>query len=586
MKNLNITNRNLIWVLAICAGMVFSCTAEGLTGPEGPTGPTGAAGANGAPGAIGASGKDGSTMYSGNGAPAIALGNNGDYYLDKSTGNLYGPKLAAGWGTPFLLMGAPGLNGTNGTDGAQGLAGTNGTNGTNGLNGNKTLSGLVAPAAADGNPGDFYLDKTAYLLYGPKNVDGWGIPILLRGADGAQGPVGPAGKDGSIIYSGDYNPADNLGKSGDYYFGKYTGLWGPKTANGWGTPVDLKGPAGEKGADGADGSITLSGNGIPAPGLGVLGDFYLDKTNYLLYGPKTADGWGLALLLRGANGAQGPAGPAGEDGTVIYSGETEPDEALGKLGDFYFARVTAIMYGPKGNLGWGPGTNLKGANGTNGMNGTNGANGNSILNGTGLPLNTLGNNGDFYIDISTYVMYGPKTAGTWSPYGTSLKGQNGADGNANVVALETADNISFSWSYEFNNRILKKQGLSFNDTSTVFNIPAANFNAVKNGVVLVYLRASEGGGSFSWKQLNYTDISLGENIFYKYLLRVNTADARLRIMHNNRPDYTPLVVDKVRIVITPAGSTGILSRLREDEGSLVKTMQNLNLKDKDFVELK
>jgi hypothetical protein len=612
-------NRNLILMFAVLCSII-GCTAEGLTGPEGPVGPigaNGAAGARGDAGAIGAAGKDGSVIYSGNGVPAPAAGNTGDYYLDRSTANLYGPKLATGWGTPVLLMGAQGAtgatgaNGTNGADGingTNGADGTNGTNGANGGNGSTTLSGTVAPSVALGNPGDYYLDKSSYLLYGPKDANGWGIPILLRGAAGAQGPTGAAGKDGSIIYSGSGAPVSTIGINGDYYLDKNTGnLYGPKIGANWGTALLLKGTNGINGTNGTDGtdgvngmngangangtngingSTTLSGNGAPGVGLGALGDYYLDKTNYLLYGPKVAGSWGIPILLRGAAGPQGPTGPAGVGGTVIYSGETAPDPALGKIGDFYFGRLITTMFGPKSALGWGFGVNLKGADGAAGTNGTNGTNGTAILNGVGLPANTLGKNGDFYIDISSYVMYGPKIAGAWSPYGTSLRGQNGADGNANVIALETPDNVTFSWSYESSNRMLKKQGVSANDTSSVFNIPAANFNAVKSGVVLVYIRADAGTGSYIWKQLNFTDINLGATAFYKYLLRVNPADAKIRILHNVLPDYTPLAVDKVRIIITPASSTGVLSAIRSKDEPMTGTMQKLGLSENDFISLK
>ena len=50
---------------------------------------------------------------------------------------------------------------------------------------------------------------------------------------------------------------------------------------------------------------------------------------------------------------------------------------------------------------------------------------NTVLNGKGAPSNTLGINGDFYIDTATSNIYGPKTAGAWgSP--VSLVGATGA----------------------------------------------------------------------------------------------------------------------------------------------------------------
>ena len=45
---------------------------------------------------------------------------------------------------------------------------------------------------------------------------------------------------------------------------------------------------------------------------------------------------------------------------------------------------------------------------------------NTILNGVGVPLKTVGINGDFYIDTKNLIMYGPKTKGVWK-VGTSLK---------------------------------------------------------------------------------------------------------------------------------------------------------------------
>jgi hypothetical protein len=136
----------------------------------------------------------------------------------------------------------------------------------------------------------------------------------LTGATGAIGPAGPAGingKDGSIIYSGNTVPASTKGVIGDFYLNTATGLlYGPKTSTGWGAGISLKGTNGATGATGTAGSATLSGGGLPASSLGKNGDYYLDKTNYLLYGPKTASGWGLAVNLRGPAGPQGPEGNA------------------------------------------------------------------------------------------------------------------------------------------------------------------------------------------------------------------------------------------------------------------------------------
>jgi hypothetical protein len=52
---------------------------------------------------------------------------------------------------------------------------------------------------------------------------------------------------------------------------------------------------------------------------------------------------------------------------------------------------------------------------------------NTILNGKGAPSNTLGINGDFYIDTRSLLISGPKANGKW-PAARSLQGANGIDG--------------------------------------------------------------------------------------------------------------------------------------------------------------
>ena len=140
-----------------------------------------------------------------------------------------------------------------------------------------------------------------------------------QGAQGAQGVQGPAG---SKIYSGNGAHAASTGVNGDFYLDLSAALfYGPKTDAGWGTAISLKGaqgpagPQGATGAQGASGSQILSGTGAPAASLGNNGDFYLDKSSYSLYGPKAGGSWGAALLLQGPAGPQGPAGTA----NVIYS---------------------------------------------------------------------------------------------------------------------------------------------------------------------------------------------------------------------------------------------------------------------------
>jgi hypothetical protein len=113
-------------------------------------------------------------------------------------------------------------------------------------------------------------------------------------------------------------------------------------------------------------------------------------------------------------GAAGPAGPAGSNG---QAGTAGPQGATGPQGP----------QGPQGPAG------------TNGTNGAAGANGKTVLNGFGAPNNTLGTNGDFYIDTDAQEIWGPKAAGSWVGTGpTPLKGDPwSAGGTLPVGSTET-----------------------------------------------------------------------------------------------------------------------------------------------------
>src|SRR5690606_20127169 len=64
----------------------------------------------------------------------------------------------------------------------------------------------------------------------------------------------------------------------------------------WGSPISLRGASG---ADGADGSQILSGDIVPDGMLGLEGDFYLNKSTFDLYGPKSSGAWGVPINLKG-----------------------------------------------------------------------------------------------------------------------------------------------------------------------------------------------------------------------------------------------------------------------------------------------
>ncbi len=226
---------------------ISSCSKEGA---EGPLGPKGAQGAQGIPGT------DGNMLRYDNGPPAITDGGINDFYIDKLTANLYGPKTATGWGNPFPLKGETGDTGSKGQDGSQFLSDT----------GVPTTQGKV---------GDFYFQPSTTTLYGPKTSAGWGTGIRLKG------PQGDKGEDGRTILSGTSNPTGAVGDIGDFYINtsSYV-IFGPKTAVSWGSGKSILGAKGDKGEAKY---VILNGITDPTNAIGNFGDFYINRATKTLW---------------------------------------------------------------------------------------------------------------------------------------------------------------------------------------------------------------------------------------------------------------------------------------------------------------
>ena len=175
----------------------------------------------------------------------------------------------------------------------------------------------------------------------------------------------------------------------------------------------------------------------PIDGSGVIHGCYTNKAlngSHLLVlqdasttcpGGTTAISWNQQGPAgpAGAAGPQGPPGPAGAVGPAGPTGDTGAQGPAGPAGDT----------GPAGPAG------PTGAPGAPGSPGPAGANGNTLLNGTGAPADTLGNDGDFYLDTAGNVLYGPKSGGTWPTPGTSLVGPPGPQGLAGSSTVDSGD---------------------------------------------------------------------------------------------------------------------------------------------------
>ena len=74
------------------------------------------------------------------------------------------------------------------------------------------------------------------------------------------------------------------------------------------------------------------GEGPPTPALGIDGDFYVDVTDDVFYGPRIAGNWGVGRSLIGPAGPDGPAGPRGPTGSTGAVGPMGPVGAPGPVG--------------------------------------------------------------------------------------------------------------------------------------------------------------------------------------------------------------------------------------------------------------
>ena len=125
----------------------------------------------------------------------------------------------------------------------------------------------------------------------------------------------------------------------------------------------------------------------------------------------------------GVSGARGPAGPAGRDGRDGVDGGAgvsldsvlvnSQGELLVGLTDGQVINAGRVV-GPAGATG---------ERGLTGLRGEAGRDGNSILSGYKAPSDDEGQDGDFYIDLSSpnYDFYGPKRSGGWGGRTTFLK---------------------------------------------------------------------------------------------------------------------------------------------------------------------
>ena len=225
---------------------------------------------------------------------------------------------------------------------------------------NTLLNGKGVPAASLGINGDFYIDKTAMNLYGPKALGKWPLPVSMRGAVGPMGPVGVDGKAGErgVASTSSTGVAGSKGETGAIGPVGPTGAAGSSGAGGAG-PTGATGATGATGTNGTNGTNGTPGtngtNGTP----GANGDRGLQGSTGNTGGIGNTGNTGSTgntgangdRGLQGDKGDQGIPGVVGETGTVGAQGATGPSEVTWGAITFSTLMLAAPVYGTSSPIG-------------------------------------------------------------------------------------------------------------------------------------------------------------------------------------------------------------------------------------------
>ena len=217
--------------------------------------------------------------------------------------------------------------------------------------GNIIHSGMGAPDASLGNIGDYYLDLASSNLYGSKTTEGWGNPISLKGIQGEKGVKGEKGEKGDKGDRGEKGDRGDQGPKGDQGDKGLKGEQGDKGDQGERGEQGIPGSKGDKGDKGDRGLKGERGKQGFKGERGAKGEDGKDGRDGAP-GPKGADGKDGRQGPKGADGRDGQAAPAGTKRNTLFSGSGIPNNSLGDEGDFYIDMLNKRLYGPKTNTGW------------------------------------------------------------------------------------------------------------------------------------------------------------------------------------------------------------------------------------------
>ncbi|VSL02965.1 putative collagen-like surface-anchored protein [Streptococcus pneumoniae] len=273
----------------------------------------------------------------------------------------------------------------------------------------------------------FYIDKDGDGSYTAGKDELVQTTVVKDGQDGA---AGASGRDGKEVLNGKVDPTTE-GKYGDTFVNTQTGDVFVKKGNTWEPAGNIKGPKGDKGADGAKGEKGDQGERGLTGSKGEKGD----QGERGLTGAQGAKGDKGEQGLQGRDGAQGPKGADGQRGPAGPQGpkgEQGNPGTPGKDGKSLIAvkngTETKVYVEDPARPGQPLNPNQPLATITDGRNGTNGQSPTitatrSVQNGKNGVLVTITPVGGR--PQTTFVEDGQKGADGKTPTVTITEGQNG-----------------------------------------------------------------------------------------------------------------------------------------------------------------
>jgi len=280
-----------------------------------------------------------------------------------------------------------------------------------------------------------------------------------------------------------------------------------------------------------------------------------------------------AIGPEGAQGVQGEVGPAGKDGSTVYSGEGLPLNETGLTNDYYLDVTTGLLYGPKkADDSWEAASNFS----LKGEKGADGADGSRILSGTGIPENTVGLTGDYYLNKETYTLYGPKKrivimGQTLWGMGLELKGADGKEAVKTFVATVA----STDWQVVNNN---PTSNLKYFVKELAF--PALNKDMNDNGIIMVYWKRNN-----NLYQLPKTEVTPKQNIkLHRFYIQESRGSYKMVIKQeiNCIKDITELLTASsasYRIKLITGLAATELSAVKDNPEELMKAATEMGLID-------